>query len=723
MSATPPVSDSAPRMLIPDRNCWRVEEADRFRLLVDGDAFFHAVREAIINARHSLFIIGWDIDSELRLRPGGAGDGYPESLNALLHAAANQNPQLHIYVLSWDFSMLYAMEREWRPVFKLGWKAHRRIIFGMDGRHPLGGAHHQKIIVVDDALAFVGGMDLTRGRWDTSDHIPESPLRQDSHGTQYAPLHDVQAMFDGKAARAMGELVRERWRRATGRTISRRRASPRQPLDPWPDSYPPDIEKVHVGIARTEPAHAGRPGVQELLQFHLDAIAAARRSIYIESQYFTSNMVGQALIDRLGAGDAPQTVVVSRKAGSGWLEEANVSVLRARLHHRMMAADRDGHYRLFSAELPGANGQSLNIHSKLTIFDDDLLCVGSANLSNRSMSLDSECSIILESRGEPRVRQAIARMRNCLLAEHLGCPEARLAEAPPERLLETIDSLRGEGRTLAVLDPTVDASLDASIPPSAQLEPEQPLEPDALVRQFVPVEPAASKRKRYLAVGGLALFFIALTVIWKWTPLADYLEVNALTRLARGFSNLPSAPLVVMGGYVLAGLFSIPITILIVVTGVVFGATMGGLYALGGTLLSAIVTYWIGRWLGRDTVRKLAGTRINNMSKQIAKRGLVAMIILRLLPVAPFTLVNVIAGASQIKVKDYMLGTLIGMGPGIVITVIFAHNVASAMRDPSPESFAMVAGVAVALVVVSIVLQRVFMARDNKGAGKLRAAS
>lgn len=723
MSATPPIPDTVPRMLIPDRNCWRVEEADRFRLLVDGDAFFHAVREAIINARHSLFIVGWDIDSELRLRPGGAGDGYPESLNALLHAAADQNPQLHIYVLSWDFSMLYAMEREWRPVFKLGWKAHRRIIFGMDGRHPLGGAHHQKMIVVDDALAFVGGMDLTRGRWDTSDHIPDSPLRQDSHGTQYAPLHDMTAMFDGQAARSMGELVRERWRRATGRTISRRRASPREPLDPWPDSYPPDIENVHVGIARTEPAHAGRPGVQELLQFHLDAIAQARNTLYIESQYFTSNMVGQALIDRLGAGNAPQTVVVSRKAGSGWLDEANVSVLRARLHHRMVAADRDGRYRLYSAELPDAGGKSLNIHSKLTIVDDDWLCVGSANLSNRSMSLDSECSIILESRGEPRVRQAIARMRNCLLAEHLGCPEARLAEAPAGQWIETIESLRSDGRSLEPLDPSVDANVDASIPPSAQLEPEQPLEPDALVSQFVPVAPAVSRRKRFYAIGGVALFFIALTVLWKLTPLAEYLEVNALTRLARGFSKLPSAPLVVMAGYVIAGLFSIPITVLIVVTGVVFGATMGGIYAICGTLLSAIVTYWIGRWLGRDTVRRLAGTRINNMSKQIAKRGLFAMIILRMLPVAPFTLVNVIAGASQIKVKDYMLGTLLGMGPGIIITVIFAHNLASAMRDPSPKSFAMVGAVAVALLVVSVVLQRIYVARDNKSAGKLRAAS
>lgn len=721
MSTTPPVTASVSRMLRPNHNCWRVAHADRFRLLVDGDDFFRAVRQAIVNARHSLFIVGWDIDSELRLIPGGAADGFPEPLNALLHAAVVANPQLRIYILSWDFSMLYAMEREWRPVYQLGWQPHRRIVFGLDGNHPLGGAHHQKIIVVDDALAFVGGMDLTRARWDTSDHTPDSPLRQDSSGATYAPLHDVQAMFDGAAARAMGRLVRERWRRATGRLVNQRRRVAGAEGNPWPRSFAPDVEDVQLGIARTEPAHAGRAAVQELLQFHLDAIAGAKRAIYIESQYFTSRAVGQALVDRLSASDAPDTVVVSRKAGSGWLEESNIAVLRARLHQRLKRADVQDRYRLYSAGGAGLAATGLNIHSKLTIFDDELLCVGSANLSNRSMMLDSECSIILEAGGVPRVQKAIAAMRMRLLCEHLECDAEALEQATQAGLIAGVESLRGQVRTLSVLDPAVDEDLDAEIPASAEAAPERPIEPDALVRQFVPVERSESRRGRYIAVSLFALFFVALAVVWKWTPLADYLEFNALTRMAQGFRKLPFTWLVVMAGYVLAGIFSIPITILIVVTGVVFGATMGGVYALAGTLLSALVTYGAGRWLGRETVRKLAGTRINNMSKRLAKRGLIAMVILRLLPVAPFTIVNVIAGASQISLRDYMLGTLLGMGPGIVVTVIFAHNLASAMRDPSPQSFALVAGVAVVLVLLSIVVHRIVLAR-GKRAGRLKTA-
>lgn len=714
MTMPPPVADVAVGLLKPNHNCWRVAQAERFRLLVDGDDFFRAVRQAITNAKDSLFIVGWDIDADLRLMPAGASDGYPEALHELLRAAVDAKPDLRIYVLCWDFTMLYAMEREWRPVFRMGWQPHRRIVVAMDGHHPLGGAHHQKIIVVDDALAFVGGMDLTRARWDTSDHTADSPLRTDAQGSRYAPLHDMQAMFDGGAARAMGRLVRERWRRLTGRQVHRRGRQAAPVADPWPKAFAPDVTQVRLGIARTEPAHAGRAAVSEILQFQLDAIAAARHSIYVESQYFTSREVGQALIEKLARSDAPDTVVVSRKAGSGWLEETNVAVLRARLHERLRRADTGGHYRLYCADGPGLSETGLNIHSKLTIYDDDWLCVGSANLSNRSMSLDTECSVILEAGGDVRVRQAIAAMRSRLLAEHLECDTHVLAQATQAGLIEGVESLLGHSRTLRVLDPAVDAEAESTIAASAEAAPERPIEPEALVRQFVPVERKASRRGRYIALGLFALFFVALTAMWKWTPLADYLEFNTLTKMAHGFRRLPYTPLVVLAGYVLAGLFSIPITILIVVTGVVFGATLGGIYALSGTLLSALVTYGVGRMLGRETVRRLAGARINNMSKRLAKRGLVAMVILRLLPVAPFTMVNVIAGASYISLRDYMLGTLLGMGPGIVITVIFAHNLAAAMRNPSPESFFMVGLVAVGLILLSVVLHRVFLAGDKQ---------
>ena len=702
---------SEPSRALPVRHCWRVAHAERFRLLIDAEEYFRAVREAIVNARHSVFIVGWDIDSNLKLVPGGASDGFPERFADFLHAIVSARPSLRIYILGWDFSMLYAVDREWRPVYEMGWRRHRRMVFGLDGRHPLGASHHQKIVVIDDRLAFVGGMDLTRARWDTPAHLAGDPRRRDAEGKTHEPLHDVQAMFDGHAARAMGRLVRERWRRATGRLVHVRKRQAPPPSDPWPQAYSADVADVRLGIARTEPAYAGRAEVDEILQAHLAAIAAARASIYIESQYFTSARVGQALADRLARGDAIETVVVSRRSGSGWLEEGRIAALRARLHRRLLEAGGE-RYRLYRACLSSDADGSLNIHSKLVIVDDDWLCVGSANLSNRSLALDSECSVILESQGEDRIRVAIAGMRHRLLAEHLGCDVDAVAAATRMGLVAGIESLAGRQRALTAFDPSAD---DTAAAPAglADGEPEKPLEPDELVRQFIPAQYRKSPRWRYALPGLAVLLIAAMAGLWQWTPLGDYLDIGVLTGMAVRFSRQPFTPFVVIAGYVLAGLLSIPITILIVVTGVVFGALKGGIYALSGTLISAAVTYGIGRWLGRETVRKLAGKRINNLSKRLAKRGLVAMVILRLLPVAPFTVVNVIAGASQIGMRDYMLGTLLGMGPGIVITVLFAHNLASAMRDPSPGSFAMVALIAVVLIAVSVALQRLFITHDK----------
>src|SRR5438105_1846954 len=197
------------------RNCWRIERAERAAFLIDGEAYFGAVRDALARARRSFFIIGWDIDSRMQLVPGGARDGLPAPLGDFLNAVVAGRRGLRGYVLSWDFAMLYAMEREWLPIFKLDWRTHRRLSFRLDDRHPPGTSHHQKVIVVDDAVAFVSGYDLTRERWDTSAHANDDPRRVDHRGHPYAPFHDVGMIVAGDCARALGELARERWRRVT----------------------------------------------------------------------------------------------------------------------------------------------------------------------------------------------------------------------------------------------------------------------------------------------------------------------------------------------------------------------------------------------------------------------------------------------------------------------------------------------------------------------------
>lgn len=682
-------------------------------MLVDADIYFRAVREAVRNARHSVFILSWDIDSRVRLVPEGANDGYPEPLGDFLHAVVTSRPDLHVYVLNWDFAMLYALEREWLPVVKLQWRTHQRLAFRMDPLHPIGGSHHQKIVVVDDSIAFVGGLDLTRARWDTPEHAGDSPWRHDADGKPHAPFHDVQALVDGDAAHALGELARVRWRLAEGTEPVAICAAGH---DPWPRCVVPDIHDVEVAISRTEPAFQGSPGVHEVRQLHLDAIAAARHRLFFENQYFTSGLIADALAQRLCEDDGPEVLIISPRTQSGWLERVTMGVLRARVHRQLKQADRYHRYRMMCPQLPDLGDECLNVHSKVFAVDEEVFSIGSANLSSRSMVLDTECNLTIEARGDARIRAAIARLRNRLLAEHLGTAletvTATLEREPS--LQRAIDALQHPGRTLELFDPSVTPEVDSLILDRALFDPEQPIEPDALVAEFVPHDARRPVPRRMILLGLLTAALIALALAWRWTPLGQWANLGALIAVAERLDDLPFTPLAMLAAYVIAGLLVVPITLLIAVTGIVFGPLVGTVYALSGTMLSAAVTYGLGVWLGRDAVLRLLGPRINRLSQRIARRGVLAIVIVRLLPIAPFTVVNIVAGASHIRFRDYLLGSLLGVVPGIVMTVIFMHHLVQAIRNPSAGTLAVLVSVTTAIIGTAFGLQRLLRRRRDR---------
>jgi phosphatidylserine/phosphatidylglycerophosphate/cardiolipin synthase-like enzyme/uncharacterized membrane protein YdjX (TVP38/TMEM64 family) len=709
--------NEAEPLLRPGHNCWRVQRAQRMAFLIDGAAYFRAVREAVRAARHSLFILGWDIDSRMRLLPEGAHDGYPEPLGDFLNAVVARRRGLHACVLSWDFAMLYALEREWLPVYKLDWRTHRRLTFRLDSHHPLGASQHQKVIVVDDAVAFVAGFDLTQRRWDTPAHAVSEPLRRDLDGKPYGPFHDVGAVVDGGAARALGELCRERWRRA-GCKHAPPLAEPGD-HDPWPASCAPDVTDVDVAIARTEPAYDGSRGVAELRQLHLDALGTARRHAFMENQYFSSNAVGDVLAARLREAEGPDVVLVAARTESGWLEETTMGVLRARLHRRLAAADAHRRFRAYCPEVPSLRGERcLNVHSKVLVIDDEFLTVGSANLSNRSMGFDTECNLAIEARGDPRLQAAIGGLRNRLLAEHLGVTPERVAQTLQGHgsLIAAIEALRRgvlEGRTLELLEPRISDDVDALVPDAAVIDPERALVSDELVRDFVPEHEEKPMRGRLVTLGALICVIAVLAAAWRWTPLRDWLDLNALIGFADRIDDLPGTPLLVLLAYLVAGLLVVPLTVLIAATGIVFGPVFGVIYALAGGLLSGFMSYMIGRKLGRETVRKLAGERLNAISRKLAERGLLAVVLVRVVPVAPYTIVNIVAGASHINLRDFLLGTFIGLLPGVLGIVVFVDRILATVRNPGFVTFALLAVIAGLLGGSAVILQRRLARRER----------
>jgi phospholipase D1/2 len=690
------------------RNCWGTAHAQRAAFLIDSAAYFAAFADVAERARESIYIVGWDVDSRVCLVPDGGRHERSAALSTFLKALVSRHRGLHVYVLEWDFAVIFAFEREPVSTRQRRWRTHRRIHFHQDGAHPAGASHHQKIVVVDDAIAFVGGIDLSIRRWDTSEHRARDPRRVDPGGQCYPPVHDVQMAVDGEAAAALGHLVRERWRRATGQ-------APRPPQarrrDLWPAGLTPDLEDVSVAIARTEPAYNGHREVREVEALYMDAIAAAQRTIYIEAQYLTSAVVGDALVNRLLETDGPEIVLVLPHKASGWLEQHTMDVLRARLLRRLRAADHFGRLRVYCPVVPELDGACINVHSKVLVVDERLVRIGSSNLANRSMGLDTECDLALEAAGEARIERAIAHFRNKLLGEHLGVAAAEVAAAVATRpsLIAAVESLQGADRTLAPLEAEVPAWRDRLIPDSTILDPERPIVDEHLLEPCLAEDDRPSGGRGLLRGVIALLVLVGLAMAWRWTPLGDWLDVETVAGWISFLRDHPITPLMVIGGYVVGGLALVPVTVLIAATALAFGPLLGFIYSLLGCLASAAFTYGLGYFLGHDTIRSVAGARLSRLSRRIAQHGLVAILIVRVVPVAPFTVVNMMAGASHIRLRDYLLGTCLGMLPGLSIMTLFGDQLEDVIRDPSAESLLVLIGLIALMVIATMWVRRRFL--------------
>lgn len=682
----------AKRILVPGKNCWRLNEAAKASVLVDAKDYFQALVWACERAEKSINLLSWDIHSRIRLLSKQPKEGEFWSENGALPLSefflklVEEKPQLEIRILSWGFIFLYANEREDRAEAIRRFR-HPRIHFEFSRPGPLVVSHHQKIVVVDDELAFCGGLDVTQRRWDTQEHIPDSSERKDPGGEHYEPFHDVQLAVAGPVALDMGRIFRERWNCTTGSELK----SPKPLIlntQLWPAYLKPDFRDHPIAISRTVPSLRGA-SVRECESLFLDSIKAAKSYIFVENQYLTSRRIGDALVKRLEGKDPPEILILVRLDDSKWTELVSVSVLRARLVKRLKRHDLKKRLLVLCPYASKRENITLNLHSKVFICDDRLLRIGSSNLCGRSEGMDTECDLTLEANGVEE-RKVIRQIRDRLLAEHLGIS--------PERLNTEIESAGSMNRAVQRLMGQEDRTL-APCPDSVRIPFCWFSLSSSLVDPQSPAEFSAALGKLFFSL----VLLIVLVIFFN--DLKALANRDALIALAVWVDRQPLALLGLVALFAALTTFAVPLLLLALVFSLVLPPFESFFCSMSGALISATLVYFLGRKkliFGAGLCsRLLEHEKVDRFKEAIHRQGIWPILLLRLVPIAPFWLENFLFGVMRVGFAKFFLATALALLPGFLLISYFEDQMKG-------QGMSLPAAVAVILVLLGWVFQKAY---------------
>ena len=534
-------------------------------------------------------------------------------------------------------------------------------------------------------------MDVALHRWDTREHLIDEPGRIGPDG-EYGPFHDVQMVSCGPVVEHLAELARWRWNRLSDTAIDTPEAMPdhgNERPETWPQGVSSCFENVPLAIARTLPEMDDVESVQEVQHMLLDLIGQAERFIYIENQFTTREEIARALNKQLKAKPDLEVLIVSSYDPKGLFETEAFWASRLAFKDIVEDGIDTDRIKMTYSSIRDQQGRLAykRIHSKVMTIDDRYLVIGSSNLSNRSMTLDTEVDVVMFGDTDSN-RKCIAFTRDDLIAEHTG------------RDIETTESIMGGNHIVNELmnnqiahgyvlteinDEEFTEASKANIFRTIS-DPEEPLIPP-VKRLGGKLTAITNPRRRTIMITvGLAalacivglLLFISNTVPW-----LDGDRISAFLEESRGtYFALPTALLV----YLVGGLLFFPVTVLSLAVAAIFGPIWGPIYGIFGALLSAGTTFLLGKGLGNAGLRKLAGPKVEAVDEKLANTGIVGVATIRMLPIAPFSLVNLVAGISSISLVQFLIGTFLGMFPQMIAKGLVGDSIMQIFKQPSAET-------------------------------------
>ncbi|MBC7531508.1 MAG: VTT domain-containing protein [Oligoflexus sp.] len=683
-----------------ETNAWTVTEGNEAWLYSDAAAYYQALVNACEKAEKTILIAGWDFHSDTVLtykKRRGLGM-IPKKLllRRFFRRLVRQKPELRIYILTWDYAPFYMLERERLQSWKRGWLKHPRIHFHLDDAHPISASQHQKFVITDADVAFIGGLDLTIRRWDQSSHSHDAPLRRDPDGEPYGAFHDYQLGVTGSVVFDFIRLFHGRWLNATGQMLNKLPTEQNSTSNPLPTDTVASFKNAKVGFSRTMPAFKDQDECKEIAQLFQDLIRVAERFIVIENQYLSAHSIVKAITDRLVEETGPEVIIILPEKAGGWLEMKTMGLLQDLALKRLVSFDRYDRLRIYYPFDRGraAKRLGMTVHSKLMIIDDRYLTIGSANLNNRSMGYDTECQLTIDSNEDPACCDAIVYAMAFVLAHHseIKADELELQIRDETSIIKPLAELCDTQRDRHLAKFHIHHVNDKlQLEDMNWLDMEKPSELEMAVDQWGFASEIASRRlgvsPRVLLLGLTVFFAFVLGFVWHYLLNDAQGSEEALRNLLiEPLADPVRARIIMPFIFGLGAIFFIPINLLIIITASIFTTGWAFIEILTGTILNVCVGYTLGRFVGRFIFERFFGKRTQKILDRIGKGQFLTILFIRIFPIAPSALINLAAGSGKIPFFRFLGATILGMTPGTIMLVFFQKSIMDVFRAPGLSS-------------------------------------
>ena len=413
--------------------------------------------------------------------------------------------------------------------------------------------------------------------------------------------------------------------------------------------------------------------------------------------------MAQRIAERLAAMPNLEVLIIAPKTHHSWLEAVAMRHGRIRFQEIIRAADLGDRVRfVYPRVSEGGESVDVMVHSKVMIVDDRMLRIGSANLNNRSMGADSECDLVIEAQSGAE-RAAISAARCRLLAMHCGVSEDEVRGALADlSLIAASRALASESRGLVDID---DGDSDHADYPGfldAVADPERPIDVDSFIAMTGGERGPDLKLRAAATLVLAAALILALAGVWVvFSQEADAAVRDVLKLSATDWTT----PFLVVGVFLVGAALMVPVTLMIIGASATLGLVWGLTYAALGTLISAAVFYGLGAWLGTGVVRRVTGGRLAKVRDAIRRRGVLAIAAIRVVPLAPFSFVNLAAGATSVGFWPFIIGTALGMAPGFIVLSALGDRLYRLVSEPT------VTGIAIVLALLLIWLATLLFAQ------------